>query len=61
MTDKWKKSSACNADGCVEVAVSNEEVKVRDSKLGDESDILNFTPEAWEEFRQALIAGRVPH
>jgi hypothetical protein len=59
MSDQWKKSSACNADGCVEVAVSDEEIKVRDSKLGGESDILKFTPEAWADFKEAMIAGRV--
>lgn len=39
--------SACAQGGCVEVAHAEGRVLVRDSKLGDESPVIEFTPELW--------------
>jgi len=44
----WRKSSYSTFDGnCVEVA---PEALVRDSRLGDDSAVLRFTPHAWGRF-----------
>lgn len=46
----WRKSSHSGpSTGCVEVAV-NRVVRVRDSKLGDRSPVLQFTGRAWRVF-----------
>lgn len=44
MAGKWRKSSRSAPDGgnCVEVRLAGP-VEVRDSKLGDDSPILNLT------------------
>ena len=52
----WRKSSHSNSGMCVEVAVPGE-VLVRDSKLGDASPILSFTPAAWAVFLGQVRAG----
>jgi Domain of unknown function (DUF397) len=45
---QWRKSMYSHANGnCLEV-VGN--VLVRDSKLGDSSPVLAFTPDAWKVF-----------
>lgn len=48
----WRKSSFCNgAATCVEVApLPDGSVGVRDSKLGDDSPLLSFTPTEWVAF-----------
>jgi hypothetical protein len=53
----WRKSSASgNNEGCVEVAVREPFVMVRDSRnrLGE---VLNVTPERWRDFLDYLRAG----
>ena len=50
MGTKWVKSSFSNFNGsCVEV----QGAQVRDSKLGSDSPVLSFSPEAWSAFIQA--------
>ncbi|MEU9355651.1 DUF397 domain-containing protein [Streptomyces griseoloalbus] len=48
---KWSKSSYSGAEGgdCVEVAASQGEVHVRDSKIVTGS-VLTVTPTAWTTF-----------
>lgn len=49
---EWRKPSrSANNGACFEVAPG---VLVRDSKLGDESPVLSFTPEAWGKFTATL-------
>ncbi|MFC4042384.1 DUF397 domain-containing protein [Dactylosporangium siamense] len=48
----WHKSSRSNGNGgnnCVEVAVADSAVGVRDSKNPD-GPVLRFSPAAWESF-----------
>jgi hypothetical protein len=46
---EWRKSSRSNTASCVEVAVIDAQVAVRDSKHKDGA-ILLFTPVEWEAF-----------
>jgi Domain of unknown function (DUF397) len=48
----WRKSSWSHSDGnCVEVACSNQQVFVRDSKaVADNGPYLTFNATAWESF-----------
>lgn len=46
---EWRKSTRSNAASCVEVAVVDAQVAVRDSKHRDGA-ILLFTPVEWEAF-----------
>jgi hypothetical protein len=57
MKTAWRKSTRSGNSGgnCVEVRVNDEEFQVRDSKLGDDSPIFDFTP---EDFRSLLLAAR---
>lgn len=49
----WKKSSYCEASGCIEVATAPTEVQVRDSKNPD-GWVLNFDVSSWREFIAAF-------
>ena len=49
----WRKSSRSGGGGanCVEVAdVAAGQILVRDSKLGESSAVLQFTPSQWRDF-----------
>jgi hypothetical protein len=46
---EWRRSSACDAGSCVEIAVRQEEVLMRDS-LDTQGPNLVFAPVAWCEF-----------
>jgi hypothetical protein len=48
---------ACNNGTCVEVAVQDGWVGVRDGKQGDDSPVLTFTAEEWQSFLQGVKAG----
>ncbi len=53
MNLEWRKSSYSGSNGgsCVEVNDNlPSQTLVRDSKLGDESPILTFTPTGWRTF-----------
>jgi hypothetical protein len=45
----WRKSAASNSGGCVEVAVHNGSVLVRDS-MNPVGAVLEFSPTAWSAF-----------
>ncbi len=45
----WTKSSFCGEASCVEVAVAQQAVGVRDSKIAD-SPVLSFTRDEWTAF-----------
>lgn len=54
----WRKSSFSGDSGCVELAgLPNGGVALRDTKLGDKSPVLNFTPKEVKTFLQGLHAG----
>ncbi|NUP46333.1 MAG: DUF397 domain-containing protein [Catenulispora sp.] len=57
--DVWFKASASNGNngGCVEVKVTDDAVLVRDSKLGDDSPVLNFTHFEWECLQAGMSNG----
>ena len=55
----WRKSSRSNEErNCAEVAFSSDAVGVRDSKLGDASPILTFTPYQWRTFLSGALLRR---
>jgi hypothetical protein len=49
----WRKSSFSESTNCVEVAIQNELVLIRDSKNPNEG-ILSVSASAWREFLQAI-------
>ena len=52
----WKKASPCDSGSCIEVAESDDEVRVRDSK-NPEGPVLTFKPAAWKAFIAGVAAG----
>ncbi|WP_344480459.1 DUF397 domain-containing protein [Nonomuraea monospora] len=50
----WQR--ACNGGNCVEVAMHEGRVKVRDSKGGDDGPILDFSREEWSRFLETVRA-----
>jgi hypothetical protein len=52
---KWRRSSFCNANGCVEVNIRPAAVFVRNSK--DETRYLAFTHEDWAAFLAGVRNG----
>ena len=52
----WRTSSLCDLNGCVEVALLDNQVAVRDAK-DKASPILLFTPPEWEAFLTGVRAG----
>ena len=45
----WRRSQACNPLECIEVALWDDLVLVRDSKK-PEAEVLRFTQEEWHAF-----------
>lgn len=55
----WTKSSYCADSACIEVAkLSDGNIGLRDNKRPEQPH-LTFTPEAWDTFRNAVMAGEV--
>jgi len=53
----YRTSSRSMSNGqCVEVGTGPGVVGARDSRLGDRSPVLEFTPQAWLAFTAALKA-----
>jgi hypothetical protein len=52
----WRTSTRCDLNGCVEVALGDNQVAVRDAK--DRSGpVLVFTPGEWEAFLSGVRLG----
>lgn len=52
----WRPSGRCQSGECVEVAHRPGVIGVKDSKLGEASPVLKFTPDAWRVFTGSLRA-----
>ena len=55
---QWRKSSRSGGNNCVEVALNLETPRIRDSKLGDASPILDVKPSAYAAFLKAVSDGK---
>jgi hypothetical protein len=53
----WRKSSFSDTNGCVEVALLNGHVTVRDSKDRN-GPVLEFEPSTWTAFLEDVRMGR---
>jgi hypothetical protein len=52
----WRKASRCQTGECTEVGQGDAVVAIRDSRLGGQSPVLVFTPQAWAAFTAGLKA-----
>jgi hypothetical protein len=52
----WRTSTFCDLNGCVEVALLDNQVAVRDAK-DKASPVLLFTAPEWEAFTSGVRAG----
>lgn len=60
LDDDWVKSSFSSFDGnCLQIRRRFLTVAVRDSKAGDDGDVLHFSPAAWREFVDSVKAGEM--
>ena len=56
----WKKSSyspTSDSSSCVEVAITVDVVRVRDTKAHGHAPILTFSPAVWAAFTTAIKEG----
>jgi hypothetical protein len=53
----WTRSTHCGSGGCVEVALVDGVVLVRDSKLGDDSPVQEWTPGEWCDLLAPIKSG----
>ena len=53
LVPRWRKSSFSESTNCVEIAIQDESVLIRDSK-NPEKGTLSFSPAAWREFIQMI-------
>jgi hypothetical protein len=53
---EWRTSTLCDLNGCVEVALLDGRVAVRDAKHRD-GPVLLFTPREWEAFVGGVRGG----
>ena len=54
----WRKSSFSGGEGnCVEVAMHDSGISVRDTKDNGSGPELTFTPAEWQAFLNAVRAG----
>jgi len=51
----WRKSSRCESSACVEVAIGDGDVEVRNST--DPATTLTFSPDEWAVFIAGVKAG----
>ena len=54
---EWTKSGRCDSSCCVEVTQRDGRVLVRDSKLGDQSMTIEYTPQKWAPLIERVKAG----
>ncbi len=52
---KWRKSSFCAANECVEIASNNGAIFLRNST--QPRKMVRYTPEEWRAFAKGLRAG----
>lgn len=52
---EWHRSSLCATDSCVEVAITDDQVAMRDTK--DLGPILKFNRVEWSEFLAGALHG----
>jgi hypothetical protein len=52
----WRRSNRCDSGACVEVAVADGGVAMRDSKVAD-GPVLTFTGDAWKSFVAGVREG----
>lgn len=57
MTRRWIRSSLCEANQCVEVSITDDEVLVRESRNGRYGATLRFTHDEWRAFTAGVING----
>ena len=55
----WRRSSRCEAQHCVEVAFTDDEVHVRDSKY-PKAPALTYDPASWQEMLDAIRSVQTP-
>jgi hypothetical protein len=55
-TDAWRTSSLCDLNGCVEVAILQDRVVVRDAK-DRAGPVLVFTASEWTAFVSGVRGG----
>jgi hypothetical protein len=53
----WQRSSYCSTGTCVEVALSDENIILRDSK-NKEGPTLTFQPSEWNAFLNGVKSGK---
>ena len=53
----WRKSTLSTTNGCVEVAVADNRIAVRDSKQEGRGPVLEFTAVEWEAFVGGVRGG----
>jgi hypothetical protein len=53
VTPEWRRSARCETGACVEVAVLDEGIAMRDSK-NPESGFLRFTKSEWSAFLKSI-------
>lgn len=58
LNEQWRKASySNNGASCVEVRYLDGVVQVRDTKLGETSPVLSFTPDEWRALTDGVRAG----
>jgi hypothetical protein len=58
----WRKATASQANGCVEVApLPGGGVALRDSKLGEGSPVLRFSRHEWTSFLDGIEKSEFDH
>jgi Domain of unknown function (DUF397) len=55
---RWHKSTRCDANSCVEVAVLPNVVAIRNSTDPD-GPVLSFSPDVWRGFVESIRAGEL--
>ncbi|MEV0734133.1 DUF397 domain-containing protein [Polymorphospora sp. NPDC050346] len=57
-SERWRRSSRCEAHNCVEVAYRSGQVLVRNSQYPD-GGVLAIDPDSWTSFCVALRTGEL--
>jgi hypothetical protein len=57
-SQQWRRASRCGANGCVEVAVQGDQVRVRQSRHPD-GPSLEYSRAEWQRFIRYVKAGNL--